>query len=131
MGPVRPAELEHGAIAVIQLNQVLVGLPGVGPRGVDADAAPTRSVFPGRVNLVVSSRCWLRCDHLGAPDSPRRHYCIASSISENAFCTASARLISLTVTPSYSEYSRKLSRWCSRTNCLKASGFLIPSSGNP
>src|SRR6478752_7036583 len=59
------------------------------------------------------------------------HYCIWSSMSENAAFSRSAFLISSAVAYGYSPYSRKLGHWCSRTNLMNASGFSFQSSGKP
>ena len=47
------------------------------------------------------------------------------SLSRSAF------LISSALTYGYSAYSRKLGRWCSRTNLMNAGVFVFQSSGNP
>ena len=48
-----------------------------------------------------------------------------AALAFNAFLTSSA------VTYGYSPYSKKLGKWCSRTNLTNQSGFSFQSSGNP
>ena len=62
--------------------------------------------------------------------SPGDH-CIWSSMVENAALSFSAFLISSALTYGYSPYSRKLGRWCSRTNLMNAGVFVFQSCGKP
>jgi hypothetical protein len=52
-----------------------------------------------------------------------RSYCIWSSMVEKAALSLSAFLTSSAVTYGYSPYSKKLGKWCSRTNFTNESGF--------
>src|SRR3954451_2750356 len=65
------------------------------------------------------------------PAPPGLSYCIWSSMVDMALFTFSAFLISSAVTYGYSPYSRKLERWCSRTNLTNAGAFVFQSIGNP
>src|SRR4051794_39379659 len=95
-------------------------------RGLDlleqrAHPRPSASGVPERDELVLSRERGGAGQQDVLDISQLEHglteaHCIWSSMSENAALSLSAFLISSAVTKGYSAYSRKLGRWCSRTN---------------
>src|SRR5262245_39726428 len=127
----------NGDPALILLDRIL-GLRGR-LRSLEncREPSPTPSGIPKRQKLVPASEGRrtsqknvldvIEFEH----DLLSADHCIWSSISPKAAFSLSAFLISSALTYGYSPYSRKLGRWCSRTNLMKAGAFVFQSCGKP
>ena len=99
-------------------------------------ARPARPPAPKREELVPSreggraGQQIAGCRRTRACASLHERHCIWSSISENAALSLRAFLISSALTYGYSPYSRKLGRWCSRTNLMNAACSSSSPSGS-